>query len=126
MALKKACSRRVLGKKRPNAFLVCLTDAALGDQAGYQLSRRHIEAVVRGRTFIRRNSDRDLLPITPTVGVFHFFRATLFDRNFLQSVAHFPIDRGRRAAQRKTERRWPSQPTLSDMCRSYLPHLLCT
>ena len=84
---KKFCSRRVLGKKRPNAFLVCFANAALGDQTGHQLSRRHVEAVVRGGTFIWRNSDRDLLPITPAVGVFYFFRATLFDRNFLQSVA---------------------------------------
>src|SRR5258707_977656 len=79
-----------------------LAKAALGDQAGYQLSRRHIEAVVRGGTFIWRNSDRDLLPITPGVGVFYFFRAPFFDRNFLQSVAHFPIDRGRR--QRNVKR----------------------
>ena len=48
------------------------------------------------RDFHPAHLDRDLLPITPAVGVFYFFRATLFDRNFLQSVAHFPVDRGRR------------------------------
>src|SRR5258707_5327371 len=91
LALKPINSRRVLGKKRPNAFLVCLANAALGDQATYQLSGRHVEAVVRGRTFIRRNSHRDPLPVTPAVGGFYFVRATLFDRNFFQSIAHFPI-----------------------------------
>src|SRR6476620_6747886 len=39
-------SRRVLGKKRPNTFLVCLANAALGHQTGHQLFRRHVEAVV--------------------------------------------------------------------------------
>src|SRR5205807_8940012 len=88
-------SRGLLWKKQSNAFLVCFANAALGDQAGYQLSRRHVEAIVRGGTFIGRNSHRNLLSVAPAIGVFYFFPATLFDRNFLQPVALFPIDRGR-------------------------------
>ncbi len=68
----------------------------------HQISRRHVKPVVCGGTFIRRNPDRDVSPIKPAVGLFYFFRAALFDRNFLQSVPHFPVDRGRR--QRNVKR----------------------
>ena len=73
----------MLREKLEDTVLVRVADAALGNQSGDKASGRDIKPVVCSRALLRRNAHFHLPPLKPSVGVLYFFRAALFDRDFL-------------------------------------------
>ena len=87
-----ACS----GKSARIDLLARLAHAAFRDQSAHEPPRRDVETIIGRAAFLRRHAHLDVPPVRPAVGMFHFFRAALFDRDLRQPVAHLPIERRRR------------------------------
>src|SRR5688572_1375728 len=73
----------VLREQLQNALLIGLTDPTLRDKPGHQLPRGDIESKIGGGAGLGRHANLDLLAFVQAIGVVHFFRATLLDRDFL-------------------------------------------